>query len=233
MNRRFACLGFLLAPALVLFSCSGRLLSQRLQALQDADTVTVVVYGAELAGANWLGGSDTSFNIFLRDSLQDLFGCPVAVVNNSAPDATYASAISYFDELFGSYRPDIVFLLLGTYDVMTTGLSLEGHREHAEELFRKFHESGIFVVALTGIGYQSFNEEYDRRLDRLDEFNEVTIWKAGSLFPVIDTGQYCKRLRTTAPDAYRNLFSNDYVLNDEGKRYVFEYVIDRLRRAAR
>ncbi len=233
MYRRFACLGFLLAPALVLISCSGRLLSQRLQALQDAETVTVVVYSAELAGSSWLGGSDTSFNTFLRDSLQDLFGCPVAIINNSDPDATYASAISHFDELFGSYRPDIVFVLLGTCDVMTTGLSMEGHREHAEQLFRMFHESGIFVVALTGIGFQSFEEGYDRRLDRLNEFNEITVWKAGSYFPIIDTGQYCERLRTTAPDAYRNLFSNDYVLNDEGKRYVFEYVLDRLRRAAR
>ena len=217
--------------ALLIFipSCSNRILSQRLRALQDKDTLTVVLYGPPLTGGRWIGDTGSAINRRFADELGDLLGGKVGVINNSDPEATYASAINHFGELFASYRPDIVILMLGSRDARMTGITQEAFRQYVEELFVMFDEHGIFAVVLTGVGYQSFRGAYDRRLERLDEYNELTIWKAGNA-PVIDIASYMKRIRETAPEDFRAMFESEYVLNDEGKQYVFDFLLKRFRK---
>ena len=226
--RRFIRFG-VIALIVLATSCSNRILSRNLRALHGRDSVTVVLYGPPLTGGRWMGGMMSPVNRNFADKLGELLDARVSVINNSAPDATYVTAINYFGELFTSYRPDIVILMLGSRDATMTGISSQAYREYVEELLTMFRDEGIFTVVLTGVGYQSFNPGYDRRLERLGEYNEITIWKALDT-PVIDIGANMKRIRETAPEEFRAMFASEYVLNDSGKEYVFDFLLARFRK---
>ena len=211
-------------------SCSNRILSQRLRAIHGKDPLTVVLYGPPLTGGRWIGDTASVINRRFADELKEILGGQVAVINNSDPEATFSTAINHFGELFGSYRPDIVILMLGSRDARMTGITLEAYRQSVEELFAMFEDRGIFVVALTGVGYQSFNVAYDRRIERLQEYNEVMIWKSGYV-TVYDIEAKMKMIRETAPEDFRAMFESEFVLGSEGKQYVFDYLLKRFRKA--
>ncbi len=210
-------------------SCSNRILSQRLRALPGKDIFTVVLYGPPLTGGRWIGDTGSAINRRFAGELGDLLGGKVGVINNSDPEATYSTAITHFGELFASYRPDIVILMLGSRDARMTGITSDAYRLYVKELMALFDEHGIFVVVLTGVGYQSFKGGYDRRIERLTEYNQLTIWEAPNV-PVLDVASKMERIRETAPEDFRAMFESEYVLSEEGKQYVFDFLLARFRK---
>ena len=67
--------------------------------------------------------------------------------------------------------------------------------------------------------------------DKLEEFNENTLWAAGNNgLPIIDVAGYMKRLRNLKPDKYRSMFIDDIHLNREGQEYVAEYIFNKIKK---
>ncbi len=221
---------------IVFSSCMTRkrLIREKFRSLEGKEDVTVVIMGNSLYGIRWLSETNSVQGNFLKKELNDIIDSRISIINTSLPDDTVSSAKRRVQADILSYRPDIVLLMLGFMDANRAGLSKVTYREQLKELYGILKKHDVFVIVLTTTGLRDTNTAYDSRVERLAEFNEITIWEAGHHnFPVIDVATYMDRMRISANDKYRSMFGNDFILNDKGQEYIMAYVIKLIRKACK
>ncbi|HUT63032.1 MAG TPA: SGNH/GDSL hydrolase family protein [Anaerolineae bacterium] len=228
------CTALFLVFFCVSLSCTltNKFISEKLQSLEGKEEITVVLFGTAFSDERWLAETGLTYGKYLKQELETLLESRISMINSSVPNITFSSARTRIQEDVLSFRPDIVFLKLGTVDAVLTPIDKETFRINVKELLDIFQNNKIFVIMSTATGFRDFDPVYDIRLDRLKEFNEIIIWEAGlHRFPVIDVAQYMENLRITGPDEYASMFQDEYFFNDKGQEYIASYVMNRIKKA--
>jgi len=232
--RRYitACL-FLSFLVLFFSSCAQRrLIRERFRNLEGKEEIVVVIIGNSFYETRWKAETDSYLRNYLKQELGRIFTGRLSIINSSRPDDTVHSLRLRVQADVLSYRPDLVFLMIGLFDSNTTAMSTTTYREQIKELFGVLKKHDVFVIVLSAVGFRDATSIYDSRMERLEEFNEVTVWEAGHHgFPVIDVAGYVERLRLTDTEEYQSLFKDNMRLNEKGQKFVIDYVVRNLNKA--
>ncbi len=237
MKRRFHAVTSLLVILVTFFSgCAAnrKMINERFRDLEGKEHLTVIMLGNAFYEPRWEAGTASFMRGYMKSLLGEVTNSDVSVLNASLPEDTFADIMRRVDMDIISYRPDIVFMMVGLFDSNRRGLSETTFREQVKELFSVFNKYGVFVVVLTSIGYRDAYYIADERILRLKEFNEMIVWEAGlHQLPVIDVFGYVERLRQTDHAEYQTLFKDQILLNDKGYDYVLSYVKNNITKAYR
>jgi len=220
---------------LSLCSCAQRrLIRDRFRNLEGKEEIVVILIGNSFYETRWKAETDSYLRNYLKRELGRIFSGRLSIINSSRPDDTVHSLRLRVQADVLSYRPDLVFLMIGLFDSNTTAMSTTTYREQIKELFGILRKHDIFVIVLSAVGFKDATSIYDSRMERLGEFNEVTAWEAGHHgFPVIDVAEYVERLRLTDTEEYQSLFKDNMRLNEKGQKFVIDYVMKNLNKAYR
>ncbi len=233
--RRYLSIIIVSAIVLTLFlSCSTnrQIINRKFTNLEGKESITVVVVGNAFFESKWVSETSSDFNRYLRSHLEDIFGVPVSLINASYPEDTFMTFKRRIESDVLSYRPDIVFFMLGLVDSNQTELTNIYFRDQVRMLFGDFKEHGTDVIVLTSIGNRSALSPYDPGIQRLMQFNEIILFEAGHHdFAVVDSAEHFERLRVSDPERYYTFFNNELMLNQAGKEYVFDNVFQYIRKA--
>ena len=219
---------FVCALCAVMLSCSSKkLIRQRLDNLAGKEKITVVLVGNSFTGLAWLSDTNSGFTRSIKPELENVFSAKVSLINSSIFDDTFIAVTRRVQEDILSYRPDIVFIMLGWYDANFSGISIEAFRGHVQQLLDTLEAEGIFAVLLTAHGSRDVKSEYDSSVQRLKQFNEIVIWEAGHHnFPAIGVFERMERMRISSREEYRSLFFDSNTINDTGRTFVMKYVLN-------
>jgi len=218
---------------LLFFSCipANELVREKFRILKSQEEVTIILYGDSISCGWGISKTGTSYGDFLKPLFEEYLDARISMINSSKQGESFRTAKKRVQEDIIAYRPDVVFIMLGAVDVNMLGSSSTSYRANVEEFFNILKENKLFVIVLTTTGYKHFFPGLDIRFDRLDEFNENTLWAAGHHgFPVIDVAGYMSRLRNLKPDKYRSMFIDEIHLNREGQKYVAEYIFKKIKK---
>lgn len=202
-----------------------RLIHDHLRNLQGKDHLSVVVIGNSFFENRWQTGHDSFLRSYIKRELTGLFDTDISVINSSRPEDTFSDVKRRIQADIVSYRPDIVFLMIGLFDSNRAGLSEETFKDQARDMFEYLAKNNIFVVVMTPVAYRDAVQLVNDKIQRLKMFNEIITFEAGHQnFPVIDVFGYVDRLRETSPNDYKALFQDQIILSDKGCEYVMSYV---------
>ncbi len=214
----------------LLFSCltTKKMLQMHFQSLRNKDEIIVVIFGDSISGGRFSGGS-ASYGSLLKPKLRDLFKSRISMLISSRPYESYETGYRNIQADILSYRPDIVFVMLGSVDTFNRpGLS-STHKENINNFYSILKESGLFVIVLTTPGFRDFKSENDKNAERLEEFNNIVGNVARYYhYPLIDVARYLNDVRLTNPDEYHSLFSDSFTFNEKGMQYIADYIFQRL-----
>ncbi len=231
---------FIRVPILIffilLFSCvtTNSLIRNHFRSLEESDDVTVVLLGSSLFGRKWTTDKGLSYGGFLKSHLEDILKSQISIINSSVPYDTFNSTRLRLQEDILSYRPDIVFLILGVIDSSRPGLTKETYRQQVNEFLNILQKHKVFVVVMTSFGSRDLLSGFGSGAERLGEFNEIIQREAGlHRYPFIDVGEYMERLRTNNNKKFRSMFSNEYQLNENGQKFVLEFILKRIKKAVK
>jgi len=211
----------------VFFSCVTRnaILREHLSSLRLKDEVVIVILGDSISGGGGISGTGSSYGSFLKPMLGNLFTRRISLINTSREDESYRFAHRRIQEDILSYRPDIAFVMLGIVDAFTPGLLLSTHINNVNNFYSILKDDGVFVIVLTTTWLRDVNSRNDSRYRRLNEFNDVIRDYARYYhYPVIDVARHMEKLMLSKPDEYRSLFSDAVLLNNEGKKFIADYI---------
>jgi len=214
----------------VFFSCVTRnaILREHLSSLRSKDEVVIVILGDSISGGGGISGTGSSYGSFLKPMLGNLFTSRISLINTSREDESYRFAHRRIQEDILSYRPDIAFVMLGIVDAFTPGLLLSTHINNVNNFYSILKDDGVFVIVLTTTWLRDVDSRNDSRYRRLNEFNDVIRDYARYYhYPVIDVAQHMEKLMLSKPDEYRSLFSDAVLLNNEGKKFIADYIYQR------
>jgi hypothetical protein len=102
----------------VLFSCwksDYSRISDTFSLLKGKREVTVVMVGDSIAEMTAPGAGDT-FASRLKPKLAEFLDTRISLINSSRPNQTYDQARRFYQEDILSFRPDVVFVMLGLVD---------------------------------------------------------------------------------------------------------------------
>ena len=221
---------FILFLCVLIYSCVTRnaILREHLHSLKSKDEVVVIVFGDSISGGGGLSGTGSSYGSFLKPMLGELFTSRISLLNTSREDESYRFAHRRIQEDILSYRPDIVFVMLGIVDAFTPGLLLSTHKNNVTNFYSILKKEGVFVIVLTTTWLRNINSRDDPRAQRLNEFNDtIRDYARYYQYPVIDVARYMEKLMLTKHDIYRSMFSDSVLLNDKGKKFVADYIYQR------
>lgn len=230
MKWRFRTI-LLLFIFIMVSSCLSRdsLIWGKFQSLKGRHEIIVVIFGDSISGGAGISATGTSYGTFLKPMLETVLDCRVTMVNSSKIGDSFRSARARVQEDILSFRPDIVFFMLGFVDANSPGEDEYTYREQVKGLFDVLQKNGIFVIVLTTTGYRNFDPNNDMRYLHLKKFNEIIMWEVGlHNFPMIDVADYMERLMRTDPSEYRSLFVDSFNLNEKGQKYIAEYIMSRI-----
>jgi len=213
------------------FSCltTNKMLRQHFHSLKSKEEIVVVIFGDTISGGGGLSTLGSSYGSLLKPMLAELFKSRVSLLNTSRPDESYRFAQRRVQEDILSFRPDIVFIMLGLIDAITPGLLQSDHKKNINDFYSILKKSGTFVIVLTTTTLRDYKAKDDQRAKRIEDFNE-TIRNCARYYhyPLIDVARYMQELRLTKPDEYRSLFSGSIMLNERGNKYIADYIFQRI-----
>ncbi|MFA6470488.1 MAG: SGNH/GDSL hydrolase family protein [Candidatus Latescibacterota bacterium] len=201
------------------------------KSLKGKKEISVVIVGDSISGQeNSVTGS--SYGTFLKPKLEKLLNTRVSMINSSRPEDTVDKVSRRIQEDIQSFRPDVVFIMLGMVDSTLPQLLEQDYEGIAGNYFKKLEREGIFAVVVTSTGYRDWVSGNDERRIRLREFNDITMYRATMAhLPVLDLGEHIDVLRRTKPDEYRSLFQDDIHLSEKGQMFVADYLYNQIERA--
>ena len=226
----------LLAFFVLCFSCvtTNKLIRNKLQSLGGREDISVVLCGNPFFGDKWKADTVLSHSGYFSYELEKLLESRISLINSSLPADTFLDTKKRAQVDILSFRPDIVFIMLGFVEANLMSISETTFRAHVKELFDILQENKTFTIVLTASGQREDISRNEMRTDRLNRFNEIILWEAGNHnFPVLDVAEYMERLRTTALEEYNSLFMDEYQYNEKGQKYIVDYILKRLRRAVK
>jgi len=202
------------------------LIQQKFESLKTYKEVTVIVFGDSISGGRGFSETGTSYASFMKPMLENMLGCRVSMINSSAADETYKTAVRRVQEDILSFRPDIVFVMLGFVDSNTPGLIEQIFTNQVDDFLKKLREQNIFTIVLTSIGARDIEYGKDYRYDRLKDFNDIITYRAALYhYPSIDVCAYMEKVLKNKPEEYRNMFSDAVHLNEKGQKFVADYIM--------
>ncbi len=216
----------------LLFSCltTKKMLQMHFQSLRNKDEIIVVIFGDSISGGGF-SGVGASYGSLLKPKLRDLFKSRISMLISSRPDESYETGYRNIQADILSYRPDIVFVMLGYVDTFNRPGLFSTHKENINNFYSILKESGTFVIVLTTPGFRDFKSENDQNAERLEEFNNIVMNAARYYhYPFIDVARYLNDVRLTNPDEYRSLFSDSINFNEKGMQYIADHIFQRLTR---
>jgi lysophospholipase L1-like esterase len=221
---------FVLAAAMAVSCNQGddRLMADAFAGMMERGEATIVIVGDSISGDE-TSISASTWGSFLKTRLVDRYGIHVGLINSSRQDETFAHAILHIQEDVFSFRPDVVFVMLGMNDFLDSEMDSENLKFVAKDYFSKLREQGAFTVVLTSTGYSDQAPESDSEY-RLAAFNEKVIMEARvQHFPVIDTAKMMANLRRDDPRTFGSLYADSIHLNERGQDYLAGLIFDRIR----
>ena len=178
MISRFR-ISLFLCGVLTLFSCqSEEMIREHFQTLIGRDEVTIVVFGDSISGGRGFSESGTSYASYMKPMMQDLLGSRVSMINSCKRDDTFRVAVRRIQEDIFSFRPDVVFVMLGFTDASTRGLTTRIYKEQVGDFLELLQKRNIFVIVLTTTGIRDIQSGGDYGYERIKEFNKITSYTA-------------------------------------------------------
>ena len=230
MKRYFVKL-LVLVSIIIFFSCltTNKMLRQHFHSLKSKEEIVVVIFGDTISGGGGLSIFGSSYGSLLKHMLAELIKSRISLLNTSRPDESYRFAYRRVQEDILSFRPDIVFIMLGLIDAMTPGLFQSDHKKNINDFYSNLKKSGTFVIVLTTTTLRDYKAKDDPRAQRIEDFNE-TIRDCARYYhyPLIDVARYMQELRLSKSDEYRSLFSGSVMFNEKGNKYIADYIFQRI-----
>ena len=230
MKRYFGKL-LVIVSTVIFFSCltTNKILRQHFQSLKSKEEIVVVIFGDSISLGGGLSTFGSSYGSLLKPMLAELFKSRISLLNTSRPDESYIFAYRRIQEDILSFRPDIVFVMLGLIDALTPDLFQSIHKKNVNEFYSILKKSETFVIILTTTTLRDYKAKDDPRAQRIEDFNEITRDCARYYrYPLIDVARYMQDLQLSKPDEYRSLFSGTVMLNEKGNKYIAEYILRRI-----
>jgi lysophospholipase L1-like esterase len=225
----------ILFPALILsavfFSCwksDYSRISDTFTQLHGKREVTVVIVGDTVTGSTTPGGGD-SFASLLKPKFAEFLGTRISMINSSRPNQTFDQARRFYQEDILSFRPDVVFIMLGLVDSSDGQIYFELFEQAISLYFGLLQKEETLVIVLTPPGYMERGRSNGYQ-ERLNEFTEEIIRQARiHHFPVIDIGRRMELLWSNNSQEYRRMFSDMVHLSPEGNEFVAGYIMNTIR----
>ncbi len=227
MKFRFR-LRYCIVLLILLLSCqrSAKLIREKFLTLKDKNEIVAVVFGDSISGGRGFSETGTSYGSFLKPLMADYFGKRISMVHACKAGDTYKTGIRRIEEDIVSFRPDVVFIMLGLSDSITRGLFQQVFKEQVNDFLKNMQNYEIFVIVLTTTGFQEINYMDDFRYTRLKEFNDIIKYSAAyHHFPVIDVALHMENLWKKEPEVYKSMFTDLLHLNETGQKYVAEHIM--------
>ena len=215
----------------VFFSCItiNTIVRQHFESLKSKKEIVVVIFGDSISGGGGISQTGTSYGTFLKAMLEKLFQCHVSLINSSRQDESYRIAHRRIQEDILSYRPDIVFVMLGFVDAFLPGILPTTHLDNINKFLSELKKSGVFVIVLTTTGLRDVETKNDMRVQILENYNNVVRDCTRYYhYPLIDIARHMDNLRLSKPREYLSMFGDYILLNDKGKEYVADYIYHRI-----
>ena len=230
LNFKACCI---ICSMLVLFSCyTNELLREHFKTLKNRKEVTVVVFGDSISGGRGFSVTGTSYGSFMKPMFEEMLNCKVSMINSSKADDTYKLGIRRIQEDIFSYRPDVVFIMLGFVDSSTRGLIQPVFKEQVNDFLDMLQEQELFAVVLTPPGFRDIQSDDDPAIQRLKEFNEIIAYGAAlHHYPSIDVLSYMEKLWLMNPEEYKSMFVDTVHLNEKGQKYVADFIVNKIKNA--
>ncbi len=197
--------------------------------IKDKPEITIVIVGDSVTGFE-TGGAGSTYASLLKPKFAELLGARVSLINSSRADLTFDQARRFYQEDILSFRPDIVFIMLGMVDAGQTQTYFSMFQESISGYFNLLKREETLVIVLTPPGYDERGRKQGLQ-ERLDEFCEEIVRQSRiSHFPVIDVARRMNDLWTGNRERHRRLFSGPAYLSDEGHEFVADYIMTTIRR---
>ena len=221
---------YFICGVLVLFSCqSDELFRDHFQSLKGREEVTLVVFGDSISGGRGFSETGTSYGSFMKPMFADLLDCRISMLHSCKKDDTYRTAIRRIQEDILSFRPDVVFVMLGFVDASTRGLIKPIFKRQVSDFLEMLQERNVFVIVLTTPGFRDIQSGGDTGYDRIKEFNKMIAYTAALYnYPSIDVFAHFEKVWKTGKEEYRSMFSDPVHLNEKGQKYAAEYIVKRI-----
>lgn len=204
---------------------SGERIRERFAELNIKQELTVVVLGDSVSGGRQFSITGTSYSSFLKPKLQALVDKQISMINSSEEDETFSHVIRRVQEDVLSYRPDVVFVMLGLVDATNPQKFEYVFQRQVDQFMEAMIERNLFIVVLTTTPYRDITNDTDPLYKRLVAFNDVISYSARlHSFPVIDIFKYMDRERKKDFDGYRDMFSDPLHLNEKGQQFVADCI---------
>lgn len=216
--------------AFFLMSCySEELLRDHFQSLDGLDEITFVVFGDSISGARGFSETGTSYGSFMKPMFAELLDSRISMIHACKQDETFKTAIRRIQEDILSYRPDVVFVMLGFVDASTRGLIKPIFKKQVANFLKELQDRNVFVIILTTPGFRDIQSKNDTGYERIKEFNKMITYSAAlHNYPSIDVLPQLEKIWKTDKEEYRSMFSDSVHLNEKGQKYVAEYIVKRI-----
>lgn len=213
---------------IIFFSCreSAQLIREKFEALHRRAEVTFVVFGDSVSGGRSYSVTGTSYGSFMKPMLEELLGSRVSMINSCEEGRTFKTSIRRVQEDILSFRPDVVFLMLGLEDSLQRGLLENVFKDQVDDLLKLLQERAQFVIVLTPVGYRDIKGKDDPRYQRLKEFNDIIIYSAAyHHYPYIDVCTYMENLWNSNSKEYVTMFSDQIHLSEKGQEAIANFIM--------
>jgi len=224
----------LLFTVLLIMGCrtADQFLYEYYEPLKGRDEVTVVVFGDSISGGRGFSESGTSYGSFMKSGLEELLDTRISMIVSCKEGATFNKAIRRVQEDIQSFRPDIVFLMLGFNDTLQRGLFEIVYKEQVNYFMKTLRDLNLNVIVLTSTGIRDITSTNHPAMKRLRDFNEITSYSAAYYhFPVIDTASRMESVLKRDPEEYRSMFTDTVHLNEKGQQFVADHIMESINRA--
>ncbi len=228
MNKRTIVYFSILLLFVFLPSCEDGDLEQAseiLKQISGKSEITVVLVGDSITGSEY-STSGVSWGSLLKPRLAEIVGTKISLLNSARVDETYDRAIRHIQEDILSYRPDVVFVMLGMYDLQFPNMTLPTFHDITFMFYETLRKQGIFVIALTPPGYRNVmpgDEEYARFHEYCDM---ISLQARLNHYPVINVAQILRNIQIDDQAAFESLFEDSIHLNAKGREKVAGIVAD-------
>jgi len=228
--KPYAKIYYLFLCAFFFMSCqSEELLREQFLSLKGRDELTFIVFGDSISGARGFSETGTSYGSFMKPMLAELLDSRISMIHACKQDDTYKTAIRRIQEDILSYRPDVVFVMLGFADASTRGLIEPIFKKQISIFLEELQDRNVFVIILTTPGFRDILPKGDTGYERLKVFNEMITYSAALHdYPSIDVLSHLDKIWKSDKDEYRSMFSDSVHLNEKGQKYVADYIVKRI-----